>query len=127
MGPGSSGSLHTLNPGNFNFIKFTYIIELSKIDLGLSPANKIISQTPALPGEISGSTHERVLHSNRLSEENPVKVLNVLVLRWTVGIHDIATDKEMISFSAIRLGNIISLCCRTKSTPEFDTTKSTCP
>lgn len=82
MGPGSSGPLHTLNPGNFNFIKFTYIIELSKIDLGLSPSNKfIISQTPPLPGEISGSTHERVLHSNRLSEENPIKVLNVLVLR----------------------------------------------
>lgn len=82
MGPGSSGPLHTLNPGNFNFIKFTYIIELiSKIDLGLSPSNKTISQTPPLPGEISGSTHERVLHSNRLSEENPIKVLNVLVLR----------------------------------------------
>lgn len=81
MGPGSSGPLHTLNPGNFNFIKFTYTIELSKIDLGLSPSNKIISQPLPFQGEISGSTHERVLHSNRLSEENPVKVLNVLVLR----------------------------------------------
>lgn len=81
MGQRSSGPLHTLNPGNFNFIKFTYIIELSKIDLGLSPSNKIISQTPPLPGEISGSTHERVLHINLLSGENPIKVLNVLVLR----------------------------------------------
>lgn len=70
--------------------------------------------------------YEWVLYSNCLLEENLVKVLNVLVFRWMVGIYDIVIDKEMILFLVICLGNIILLCCWMKFILEFDMIKSMC-
>lgn len=70
--------------------------------------------------------YEWVLYSNCLLEENLIKVLNVLVFRWMVGIYDIVIDKEMILFLVICLGNIILLCCWMKFILEFDMIKSMC-
>lgn len=77
-------------------------------------------------GEIFGFMYEWVLYSNCLLEENLIKVLNVLVFRWMVGIYDIVIDKEMILFLVICLGNIILLCCWMKFILEFDMIKSMC-
>lgn len=70
--------------------------------------------------------YEWVLYSYCLLEENLIKVLNVLVFRWMVGIYDIVIDKEMILFLVICLGNIILLCCWMKFILEFDMIKSMC-
>lgn len=70
--------------------------------------------------------YEWVLYSSCLLEENLIKVLNVLVFRWMVGIYDIVIDKEMILFLVICLGNIILLCCWMKFILEFDMIKSMC-
>lgn len=70
--------------------------------------------------------YEWVLYSKCLLEENLIKVLNVLVFRWMVGIYDIVIDKEMILFLVICLGNIILLCCWMKFILEFDMIKSMC-
>lgn len=70
--------------------------------------------------------YEWVLYINFLLGENLIKVLNVLVFRWMVGIYDVVIDKEMILFLVICLGNIILLCCWMKFILEFDMIKSMC-